>query len=617
MSSRNRLIRASSLIVLGLFCGQPASADSWTFVAPMPTPRYSFGAATGSDGGIYAIGGTQDNSTALSVVEKYTPSTNTWQSVASLPTPLFGLAATAGLDGRIYAIGGYTGTMISGVVQVYDPSAATPTWTPVTTLPVPVFWAAATTGTDGRIYVVGGYPTTQGSQPGVNTVQVYDPVSQSWSIAAPISVPRYVLAAATGPDGRVYALPGASVSGTINVVEAYTPSANMWNTVASLNTARQAEAAVTSSDGRIFAIGGSDPQNDLFATVEAYSTGSNTWAYVASLNVARGSLAAAKGLDGKIYAFGGRTTSFGPLNTVEVYNSGASCNYAIAPASQSFSASGGNGSIVVTTTSGCPWRATSNADWITIGPLSPHIIIVGGSAFVSYSVASNPGGPRTGTISIASSTFTVTQAGIGTCSYTVNATSQPFSALGGTATIRVTAASGCAWTAVSHAPWVTILSGSSGSGNGSVKISVGPNSGAPQSGTVTVAGRTVTVNQGASACGATDVSDRVSVWQSTPLPTFPLFDEETRSAVLHNGSGQTIPGPIYLVTDGLPSAMTTLVSPAAGLTYCHSPNGSYLVLVSLNGLAPAESATIWLYFVPGAIAPSPYTTRVLSGTPSQ
>jgi N-acetylneuraminic acid mutarotase len=286
----------------------------------MPTPRFYLGAAAGSDGGIYAIGG-EDNVHILSVVEKYTPSTNTWQSVAPLPIPVTGVSVTAGLDGRIYAIGGLTDQdTVSGAVQVYDPSAPTPAWTSVAPLPVPVFWAAATTGADGRIYVVGGYPTTQGSQPGVNTVQIYDPVSNSWSIAAPISVPRYVLAAATGPDGRVYALPGGSVSGTINVVEAYSASTNAWTTVASLNTARQAEAAVTTSDGRIFAIGGSDPANDLLATVEAYSTGTNTWAYVAFLNVARAALAAAKGLDGKIYALGGRTTSFSPLGTVEVYN---------------------------------------------------------------------------------------------------------------------------------------------------------------------------------------------------------------------------------------------------------------------------------------------------------
>jgi N-acetylneuraminic acid mutarotase len=320
MSTRNRLIRASSLVVLGLFCGRSANADSWTVVAPMPTPRFYLGAAAGPDGGIYAIGG-EDNVHILSVVEKYTPSTNTWQSVAPLPIPVTGVSVTAGLDGRIYAIGGLTDPdAVSGAVQVYDPSAPTPAWTSVAPLPVPVFWAAATTGADGHIYVMGGYPTIQGSQPGVDTVQIYDPVSNSWSIAAPISVPRYVLAAATGPDGRVYALPGASVSGTINVTEAYTPSTNSWSTVASPNTARQAEAAVTSSDGRIFAIGGADAANNLFATVEAYSTGTNTWTDLAPLNVARAALAAAKGLDGKIYAFGGRTTSFGPLNTVEVYN---------------------------------------------------------------------------------------------------------------------------------------------------------------------------------------------------------------------------------------------------------------------------------------------------------
>jgi uncharacterized protein (TIGR03437 family) len=86
-------------------------------------------------------------------------------------------------------------------------------------------------------------------------------------------------------------------------------------------------------------------------------------------------------------------------------------NYSIAPASQSFEANGGAGSVNVATGDGCTWTATSNAPWITINPGSAS---ASGSRAASFAVAANPGaGYRNGTLTIAGQTFTVEQAGTG------------------------------------------------------------------------------------------------------------------------------------------------------------------------------------------------------------
>ena len=69
-------------------------------------------------------------------------------------------------------------------------------------------------------------------------------------------------------------------------------------------------------------------------------------------------------------------------------------------------------------------------------------------------------------------------------------------ASGGTANVDVSAAAGCAWTAASNAAWLTITSAASGTGNGSVTFSVAATTGPGRSGTLTIAGRTFTVNQG-------------------------------------------------------------------------------------------------------------------------
>jgi uncharacterized membrane protein YdcZ (DUF606 family) len=53
----------------------------------------------------------------------------------------------------------------------------------------------------------------------------------------------------------------------------------------------------------------------------------------------------------------------------------------------------------------------------------------------------------------------------------------------------------CAWTAVSNVPWITVTSGASGSTNGTTSFTVAANTGEERTGTLTVAGQTVSVTQ--------------------------------------------------------------------------------------------------------------------------
>lgn len=82
------------------------------------------------------------------------------------------------------------------------------------------------------------------------------------------------------------------------------------------------------------------------------------------------------------------------------------------------------------------------------------------------------------------------------CTYTISPTSASAPTTGASGTVSVTpSASTCAWSATSNTSWLSISSGASGTGNGSVNYSVQPNTGASRSGTLTVAGKTFTVNQ--------------------------------------------------------------------------------------------------------------------------
>jgi hypothetical protein len=65
----------------------------------------------------------------------------------------------------------------------------------------------------------------------------------------------------------------------------------------------------------------------------------------------------------------------------------------------------------------------------------------------------------------------------------------------GNGVVAVSAPGATAWTAVSNASWLNIVTGASGAGNGSVTFSVAANSGAQRVGTLTIAGQPFTVTQ--------------------------------------------------------------------------------------------------------------------------
>ena len=119
-------------------------------------------------------------------------------------------------------------------------------------------------------------------------------------------------------------------------------------------------------------------------------------------------------------AWSGLVRSDGRLDIAAALASPTVCAFSISPTGKTFTSSAGSGTINVTATGGCDWMAKSNASWITItaGTASTGT----GSGTVSYNVAANAGSAsRTGTLTVAGKTFTVTQsAAASTARYTIS-----------------------------------------------------------------------------------------------------------------------------------------------------------------------------------------------------
>jgi N-acetylneuraminic acid mutarotase len=294
---------------------------SWSPVAGMPTLRGLLAAALAPDGRIFAFGGTGITQQPLITAQAYNSGVNFWATSTPLLQPTTALAATTGPDGRIYVLGGTTiGGPINqrfetptNFVEAFSP--ATGAWQIVSRMPTARSYLAAATGPDGRIYAIGGYANNGPT----NIVEAYSPVTNTWTRVASLpTTPRSALAAVTGPDGRIYAIGGVDIIRSpqpLTTVEAYAPATNTWTVLASLPTPRQLLAAAVGPDGRIYAIGGADASGNSLATVEAYNIATNSWTAAPSLPTPRSALAAATGPDGRIFAIGGYQETT-PLNSV-------------------------------------------------------------------------------------------------------------------------------------------------------------------------------------------------------------------------------------------------------------------------------------------------------------
>ncbi len=289
----------------------------WTVKAPIPTPRD--GLAVGVVNGIlYAVGGAITHRSErgfpvyteyLSTVQAYNPSTNSWSSKAPLPTPRSGVAVGV-VDGILYAVGGVgsaTGRvewnqypLDLNTVDAYDP--VTNSWTTKGLIPTRRYRYAVGVAR-GMLYVVGG-------NTGIETdlVEAYDPIANKWTVKAPMPSPRGSLGVGAVND-ILYAVGGiccgcCELEGKIlRAVEAYDPTTNTWTAKAPLPALR-AGFAVGVANQILYAVGGFNGSGTALNVVEAYDPSRNVWTTKTSLPVDwfPAGLGVVKGI---LYAVGG------------------------------------------------------------------------------------------------------------------------------------------------------------------------------------------------------------------------------------------------------------------------------------------------------------------------
>jgi hypothetical protein len=173
----------------------------------------------------------------------------------------------------------------------------------------------------------------------------------------------------------------------------------------------------------------------------------------------------------------------------------ATCTFTLSTTSLSFTAAAGVASFSVSAPSHCAWTAASDRGWMTIGEGASGT----GDGKVTVTVTANANTDvRTGTLTVAGQAIAVRQdaAASEPCRVGLSSGSASFTKDAATGTFDVTAPGTCSWTAASTAGWLTITSGATGRGNGTVAYSVTRNTDRDsRTGTIRVAEATFTVSQ--------------------------------------------------------------------------------------------------------------------------
>jgi len=277
----------------------------WTTGADMPTPRWETYPCV-VDGKIYLIGGAEQYNNATNIVEVYDPATDTWETKSPMPTTRQG-ATTSLVNGKIYVIGGgvspdrnYGNLETFTTVEEYDPT--TDTWTTKTPMPTSRGWHIANV-VDGKIYIMGGSKDGGPSMytRHVLTVEVYDPVTDTWSQKDDMPKSRGV-GYGSVVDGKIYLFGGYKGK---RRVDEYDPSTDTWSIKSEMPNARIG-LSTSALNGKIYLIGGYGSGGGYagLTIVDVYDPATDTWATATDMPTGR--LAAFSAVvDGKIYVFGG------------------------------------------------------------------------------------------------------------------------------------------------------------------------------------------------------------------------------------------------------------------------------------------------------------------------
>jgi hypothetical protein len=167
---------------------------------------------------------------------------------------------------------------------VWDP--ATGTFLQIADPISDIFCASHSALPDGRILVVGGHSTD--GHIGIWDVNIFNPVTQSWSVGPHMAYRRWYPTSTTMPDGRVLLVSGADITDRdyIPIPEIYNPLSNTWTSLTAASKTLPAYGHVfVLPDGKVAYTGSDEAKTGAYKL----DVSTQTWTDVTATAVDGGS----------------------------------------------------------------------------------------------------------------------------------------------------------------------------------------------------------------------------------------------------------------------------------------------------------------------------------------
>lgn len=300
----------------------------WSSAGTLLTPRFGHTATRLNDGRVLVAGGNKTlpgldrPPDSVSSAELYDPLTNTWSSAGNMSTPRSFQTATLLADGRVLVVGGIDSTNVdAGQVlpsaELFDP--ATNSWTVAAPLPSARANHSAILLSDGRVLVVGGidHRLTQPSGfeaiTGVETAVLYNPATNAWSPAASMSFTRTLPTLTLLPDGRVLVVGDGGIHA--RTAEIFDPAKNLWLQAPPPSVGRTVNVAVLLHSGAVLVAGGTGQ-----TSAQLYDPRRNSWSSAGALSVMRSGGTATVLPNGHVLVVGGFGNGTTPWSSADIYD---------------------------------------------------------------------------------------------------------------------------------------------------------------------------------------------------------------------------------------------------------------------------------------------------------
>lgn len=243
----------------------------------MVTPREDYAAALLPDGRIFLVGGFNTDSDCLDSAEVYNPVSDTFTPLnATMALARCDLSATLLDSGLVLVAGGGSDNVDSGTAELYDPAADR--FSPVAgVMSAPRSGHAAVRLLDGRVLLTGGVDS---SKTALSTAEVYDPATKQFTaLTRAMTSARAVHRATLLPNGQVLITGGirGSLQNPIGLdtAEVYDPTTNTFTALGTTMTSvRALHTATQLLNGEILITGGVKiAGGNAFNTAEVYTSG--------------------------------------------------------------------------------------------------------------------------------------------------------------------------------------------------------------------------------------------------------------------------------------------------------------------------------------------------------